>query len=234
MVGAPSADITSGLIVFHLQMDLCVLYEASKIADHLSVVTGTEIWTMRNTPKFMNINPLRLTAIPRLLASAIMLAAVATPMALAGELEVTPDPENVVANRLEGLWQINDAISDDLGSLPRCFESVEFRGDSAIVTEIPSEYGEIFDDSTIYLAGTVTLTAEGETTPAFPFLLTEMHGTPAILIFVPIDGLPLGRYEVIFVMLAAAADSSNDLLFIGCDYNDQPPTAYDRISVTQP
>jgi hypothetical protein len=156
------------------------------------------------------------------------------------ELEVTPDPDNVVADRLEGVWQINDAVSERLGSLSGGPGLIEFRSDSAAITEIPPEYGEIFSDSTIYLAGTVTLavtetiTEEGETTPAYPFLLTEMHGTPALLIFAPLSGLPFGRYSVWFVMLAAAENPSNDLLFLNLDYNNRPTMALDRVSATQP
>lgn len=187
-----------------------------------------------NTLKLMNLNHLRLTTIPQLLAAATFLATVVAPMALADELEVTPDPENVVASHLEGLWQINGELSDNLGSLRGSFDLVEFRSDSTIVTEIPPEYREIFSDFTIYLAGTVTLTDEGAPSPAYPFLLTELHGTPAILIFVPLSGLSLGRYEVCFAMLAAAEEPSNDLLFLSCDYNNQPLTAFDRVSVTQP
>ncbi|MEM9005896.1 MAG: hypothetical protein AAGE59_20530 [Cyanobacteria bacterium P01_F01_bin.86] len=36
------------------------------------------------------------------------------------------------------------------------------------------------------------------------------------------------------VMMAAAEDASNDLLFVGGDFNNQPFTAYDRVPATQP
>jgi hypothetical protein len=45
----------------------------------------------------------------------------------------------------------------------------------------------------------------------------------------PVGGDPLGDAESFNVMLAVARDGTNDLLFIGGDFNNQPFAAYRRV-----
>jgi hypothetical protein len=62
----------------------------------------------------------------------------------------------------------------------------------------------------------------------YPFILIEHKGNPHIVIFREWDGDPVGDAESFNVMLAVAENTSNDLLFIGGDFNNQPFYALER------
>jgi hypothetical protein len=62
----------------------------------------------------------------------------------------------------------------------------------------------------------------------YPFILTQLFGSPHIVYFRERDGDPMGDSESFNVMLAPAENKTNDLLFIGGDFNNQPFKAYER------
>lgn len=100
---------------------------------------------------------------------------------------------------------------------------MEFHADDKIVAKIPDKYGKFLKRKTIYMAG---IMKSGKND--YPFILTEHKGNPHIVIFRERDGYPLGDAESFNVMLAVAENTSNDLLFIGGDFNNQPLYALER------
>lgn len=156
------------------------------------------------------------------LAGAISII-LATSSVASAELKVTPDKDNVVSSRLEGRWKVHETISTRLGRNQGGL--VEFKADNKIVKSIPQEYEQFLADKTIYMAGTMN---RSDTVHAF--ILIEHKGNPHVIYFRERDGDPLGDAESFNVMLAVAKDQPNDLLFVGGDFNNQPFTAYARIT----
>ena len=147
------------------------------------------------------------------------------PFTLMAELKVESDKENVVSSRLEGRWQFNEAISTRLSTrLSRNRDrAVEFHADDKVVAKIPGKYEKFLADKTIYMAG-IMKSGKNE----YPFILIEHKGNPHIVFFRERNGDPLGDAESFNVMLAVAEKTSNDLLFVGGDFNNQPFYALER------
>ena len=153
------------------------------------------------------------------------------PSTLMAQLKVESDKENVVSSRLEGRWQANKAISNRLSTRLADHDqgkTMEFHSDDKIVAKIPGKYGKFLKRKTIYMAG-IMKSGRNE----YPFILTELKGNPHIVIFRERDGDPLGDAESFNVMLAVAENASNDLLFIGGDFNNQPFYALERAATPE-
>ena len=141
---------------------------------------------------------------------------------LMAELKVESDKDNVVSSRLEGRWQFNKAISTRLADHD-WGKTMGFHADDKVVTKIPEKYEKFLADKTIYMAG-IMKSGKDE----YPFILIEHKGNPHIVYFRERDGDPLGDAESFNVMLAVAEKTSNDLLFVGGDFNNQPFYALER------
>lgn len=155
-----------------------------------------------------------------------MIAAALT--AGAANLEVKPDKQNVVASRLEGTWQANEALTKRLiGDSKKRSESprgvLTFKSDPAILQQLPVKYEKFLKDKQIYMAGIMEVNGERH-----PFLLIELKGNPHIVWFRDIGGEPMDDSESFIVMFASAADKKNDILLIGGDFNNEPFRAYER------
>ncbi|MBN1418787.1 MAG: hypothetical protein JXP34_08415 [Planctomycetes bacterium] len=155
-----------------------------------------------------------------------------------GGLRVSPDKENVVASRLEGDWQLDAALNKRLtGSEgPRRGgeanpAAIAFKSDPSVTAKIPAKYEEALSQKRIYMAGILTFRRGGP--KEHVFILIEHRGNPHIIWFRERDGDPLGDAESFNVMLAAAKERRNDLLFIGGDFNNQPFDAYARVQVQE-
>ncbi len=153
------------------------------------------------------------------------------PSTVMAELKFKPNKENVVSSRLEGRWQVNKAMSNRLSA--RLADSnqgktIEFHADEKVVAKIPGKYEKFLADKTIYMAGTMK-SGKNE----YPFILIEHTGNPHIVIFRERDGKPLGDAESFNVMLAVAEKTSNDLLFVGGDFNNQPFYALERAEMPE-
>ena len=137
------------------------------------------------------------------------------------QLRVEPDKENVVASRLEGQWVADAELTKRLGG--RGPAQVAFKSDATVTAKIPAKYDVFLKDKRIYMAGTMVV--QGKVSP---FILIEHNGNPHIVFFRDRNGEPLGDEESSIVMLAAAKDRRDDLLFMGGDFNNEPFAAYRR------
>ncbi|MHC4644490.1 MAG: hypothetical protein ACYTBJ_03235 [Planctomycetota bacterium] len=142
--------------------------------------------------------------------------------------KVKNEKQNVVSGRLEGKWQPHVPLTKRLlgdvfqpsASTPDC---ISFRTEQSVVQTIPEKYDEFLKDTTIYMAGMMTRHNKD-----YPFILIELFGNPHIVYFRERDGDPMGDAESFNVMLASAKDKTNDLLFIGGDFSNEPFEAYER------
>ena len=153
------------------------------------------------------------------------------PSTLMAELKFKPNKENVVSSRIEGRWQVNKAMSNRLSARlagRNQGKTIEFHADEKVVAKIPGKYEKFLADKTIYMAGTMK---SGKI--EYPFILIEHKGNPHIVIFRERDGKPLGDAESFNVMLAVAEKTSNDLLFVGGDFNNQPFYALERAEMPE-
>lgn len=155
-------------------------------------------------------------------------AAVVLGAASAG-VKVVADPENVVASRLEGTWWTDKDLWTRLFGGPVSIPgwSYRFETDESVAARLPDKYADFFKDKPIYLAGRIS---GGHLSAACPFVLTVLHGNPHIVYFREREGDPLGDAESFNVMLARGDKPENDILFIGGDFNNQPFTAYRRVT----
>ncbi|MGD1852034.1 MAG: hypothetical protein ACFCBU_16095 [Cyanophyceae cyanobacterium] len=158
-------------------------------------------------------------------SAALLLGAVSVPVPLEA-LEVTAEPENIVASRLEGRWEISLVISRFLGrewdGSKRA--TLEFISDSSVIDQIPEQYQEeIFADLTIYMAGKVIV--EGK---AYSFILTEVHGTPQMAAFYTEEDGSFSGVEFFHIMVALGEKRADDLLLLGDDFNGQQFLAFVR------
>ena len=138
----------------------------------------------------------------------------------ADELKVEPDKENVVASRLEGIWQTHESLSQRLtGKAKTRSAKLSFKSDPSVAAKVPDKYAKFFREQNmkVYLAGTVELDGK-----KCPFVVTHIRGNPHVMFWLERDGDPFGNGESFNVMLAVAEDKQNDLLFVGGDFNNQP------------
>lgn len=142
--------------------------------------------------------------------------------------------ENTAIKRLEGRWQMNDAMSERLGSnMVGTQDSeviIEFKADSTVFSQLPSEWQELFQQgllTTIDMAGTVTLLDKTSLAEldVFPFFLLQANGYFKVVTFSDSGYPSFGD-----MMFVPAEDSTNDLLLMGNGSNgDTSFTALDRV-----
>jgi hypothetical protein len=147
-------------------------------------------------------------------------------------IKVRPDKDNVVAGKLEGDWVREPDLSKRLanGSKGRrgVHEAISFKNDSSAAARVSEKYHKFFADKRVYMAGTVTLTTGRERQEAV-FLLVEFKGNAHVFWFSERDGVPTKYPRDFKVMLAAAVQGENDLLFAGGEFNQHHFAAYQRV-----
>jgi hypothetical protein len=172
----------------------------------------------------------------------LLVAAAATAQAQA-KLEVRPDRQNVVASRLIGEWVPDVALTTRLGgsalsggsnsSDPRAGGGMIFRSDPSVLSQIPDDIAaqvlRITPPVQVYMAGVMTLGGIEH-----PFLLGNLGGNPSVLFFRDKrrengEVLKNADGESFLLALTPAKEPSNDLLFLGGDFNNQPFSAFRRV-----
>lgn len=166
---------------------------------------------------------------PQLTFVALMwgcLAGIAT-----AELKLEKDPENVVASRLEGSWQVSSQLAKRLSGERRVLlQSVSFKSDPTMLAKVPAAHAEAITAKSgkVYFAGYITFKDQ-----ELPFLLTTLHGNPHIVLWMEQGGDRFGNIESMNIMLAVAEEKQNDLMFLGGDFNNQPFNPYERVKVDE-
>lgn len=142
------------------------------------------------------------------------------------KLVVAPDPQNVVASRLDGEWRLDVDLTKRLGGSDRV-PVLSIHVTNVVVEGIPDKVVSKLQKTRIYAAGSAVLLGEEH-----PFLLVELKGNMQIVWFRERDGNPVGDAESMIVSVAPAREKANDLLLLGGDFNNQPFTAFQRGAAT--
>jgi hypothetical protein len=141
-----------------------------------------------------------------------------------GTFAVKPNPQNVVAARLEGVWAIHEDMTHLIGA-PKDVKGFAFVRDEKVAAQIPDRFKEQIAGE-IYLCGTVQIDAQ-----TFPFVLTSENGNPRVITFRPAGEDKFGALHAFNVMLCPALERRKDMLFVGGDKNDRPFTIYNRVNL---
>lgn len=154
----------------------------------------------------------------------------ASTLSIADEVKVVKDEENVVSSRLEGSWEVDEALTKRLTGKKEVkgehdVSEVTFEADDEVFAKLPEKFKGFMEKekTPVYMCGWMSAgPIRG------PFFLVELRGNPHVLFFLEADGDPFGNPESFNVMLAVGKEQSQDLLFIGGDFNNQPFAAFGR------
>lgn len=166
----------------------------------------------------------RLHLLPALLL--VLLAPVC--LALALDLRIEPNSENVTAGRLLGLWESDASVAERMGLKPST-QSIEFLAGTDFLAQVPAEFAEALGEFHLYESGTLIYRRDGKVESSHPYLLTTVQGNPHIMLFRARNGDPLGDIESANVFVAPGKERANDLLLLGGDFNNQPFHPYRRV-----
>jgi len=133
--------------------------------------------------------------------------------------------KNLVAGHLIGTWDVKDDVTAMLsgpggGQLGK---SMTFKEDASIEKKVTGEAAEFIKKQGVFMSGVMTK-SDGD----FPFVLTQVAGSPYVFWFRERKGNPMGDSESFFVSVAVGGSRDKDLLFIGGDVDNQAFTAYSR------
>lgn len=145
------------------------------------------------------------------------------------QIRVEPDKENVVASRVEGDWQVHAELTKRLTGNDAVKERkiITVKSDPSVVAKLPDKMQKHFANRRVYMAGIISI--KGDMKKSHPFILVEFRGNPHVVWFRDRNGEAFGDAESFNVMMAAAQQRENDLLFIGGDFNNQPFSAFSRV-----
>jgi hypothetical protein len=141
------------------------------------------------------------------------------------QLEVQAEKENVVASKLEGAWQANADLWPRLAGKGAPDKAIiSFKSDPKVAAKIPLRYLPFFEGKPVYMSGIMR-----RDTNEHLFILSTLNGNPHVIYFRPRGGDPLGDAESFNLFIAVAAETANDLLFLGGDFNNQPFYPFERV-----
>lgn len=159
---------------------------------------------------------------------ALAATAFAGAAALAFQLAVEPDQNNVSAGRLFGHWEADPVVAERMG-LPPSSETLEFAPDESFLASIPAEMAEALAKLRVFESGIVTIRREGRLTSSGPYILTTVSGNPHLVMFRDRDGEALADAESSNVFVAPGKTREQDLLLLGGDFNNEPFRAFRRV-----
>lgn len=160
-----------------------------------------------------------------------------TDLACGGELEIDRGAdENVVAQRLVGIWKLDADLAERLGNgrsegaaiagIGGTVGWFQFEKDGAVLDELsPAVLREFEDDHLrVFLAGRMTVKGvRGK----ISFLLTAQSGNPRLRLLRKLDDGSV-REGAIDVLLARGREKGGDLLFVRDAAGDTPFVAFER------
>merc|ERR1712179_235126 len=161
-----------------------------------------------------------------------------TAATVSSQCVLTPDSENVVSSQLTGNWTLDKELTERIwpsvmDNIPTDKDLIQaFVNMPEVLDLLPEEDCLWFRDLPIYLAGLYSYNfPNGGRTPGpwdwetSPFVLTVLEGNPHIVYW----WKEMTDTESFNVMMARAEESSQDLLLMGGDFNNQPFTAWTRM-----
>ena len=159
----------------------------------------------------------------------LVLISVASATFVGGSVPRLEDPEfkNLVGAHIAGTWTMQSEVTAMLagpggGQLGK---SMTFKEDASVEKKLAGEAAEFIKKQGVFMSGIMTK-SDGD----FPFVLTQVAGSPYVFWFRERKGNPMGDSESFFVSIAVGGSKEKDLLFIGGDNDNQAFSAYSRAS----
>ncbi len=161
----------------------------------------------------------------KLILPALALASITT-VALAVELVLRPDPENVVSARIVGMWKVEPTMTLRLNPDRVATEPMQlsFKDDATVLKRLDAIAPRLVNRTT-FAAGTVDV--NGTT---YPYVLSSRSGNMYVTWFaIGADGT-VGRAVESIVHIATAPDPKKDVLVLGGATLREPTTVYERLT----
>lgn len=145
------------------------------------------------------------------------------------ELRVVDEPQDYLAQRLEGTWLLDEGISDALSSRkePRL---IRFQKDPEALNKILKKHHPSLEEHKIAAAGFAYAPGEGEEMSQAVFLLVDIDGDPLLLFFYDSPTESMGEAESAFIHLITGSRPEKDLFFLGTEYEDSAFLGFRRKS----
>lgn len=161
----------------------------------------------------------------RTLLSVLALALVAT-TALAFELTVRADPDNLVASRLTGVWKLEPTLTArlDADTATKSLAQLSFKNDPSVLTRLQG-VSDRFASEQIFAAGLLEIDGKSR-----PYVLSNKNGNMRVTWFTMTEDQKPGRHAEALIQIAAGRDPSKDLLMLGGESARQPFAVYERAS----
>lgn len=133
--------------------------------------------------------------------------------------------QEMVADALPGLWQVNNAISRHLpGGVPTKFENIRITNDPKVIEKI----GGI--GRCAFLAGILSVEKNGKVTwGPFPYVLTEFQGQLVLMSFKARGDGTYSSETNRITFLTERAQKPKAILLVGGDHDDEAVTAYEKV-----
>lgn len=144
------------------------------------------------------------------------------------ELSLEPEENNLAQGRLNGTWEFAPVVSEKLGATSHEGTTLEFREDATVLASLPGMWDRPLADFVLYEAGHYTYRDEGEVRFSGPYVLTNAAGNPHLITFRAANGEPLTDAESNNLLVAPGKEASQDLLFLGGDFDNEPLRAFRR------
>jgi hypothetical protein len=157
------------------------------------------------------------------LLPALALATIVT-TALAFQIVVKADAQNVVAARVAGAWKVEPTITKRLdpdhpnGTIGQ----ITFYENATVLADLVSQAPR-FKELQVFSSGNVSVDGA-----AHPYLIYNENGNMKVMWFVPNDTSPIGRSETKTLQVAVSRDRTQDILILGGDVRGEPSSAFLR------
>ena len=151
------------------------------------------------------------------------LALVAATTALALDVVVKADVENVAANRIIGAWTYEAVLSQRLDPAAAAGPtSMTFHYNEGVLPGLQAA-SDRFKDRRIFSAGIADIDGQSHT-----YVLYNENGNMKIMWMTPRGDDPIGQFVVKTIQVGVARDRNNDLLMLGGDVRGEATKIYAR------
>lgn len=159
----------------------------------------------------------------RIFLAALSLVALTT-VALAFELVLRPDPENVVSTRLVGAWKLDATLTkrldpDNTGKAPA---TMTFTDNPGVLAGLQAASGR-FQNRQIFGSGIVNIDGTTHT-----YILSNKSGNMYVTWFTAIEENATANAMEKSVQIAVARDQAKDILVLGGPTVKEPAAAFER------
>lgn len=159
-----------------------------------------------------------------LLCALVLVLAASTALAL--QLSVRANPDNLVASRLTGVWKLEPTLTArlDPDTATKSLTQLSFKNEPSVLTRLQA-VSDRFAGEQVFAAGLLEIDGKGR-----PYVLSNKNGNMHVTWFTMTEDAKPGRHAEALIQIAAGRDPSKDLLLLGGESARQPFAVYERAS----